>query len=221
MNDTNGNVVETIVEKKVENRKRFPCRSAYLGSILDEERLQRVVKNLVKVIKKKIGVDNFDAIVYRGMSGAGVGTTLGYLLRKPLVMVRKKEVESHSGHIVEGAMNVSRILVVDDCISTGSTLMETVKAVTSIEVWKCDPIKVVAVLLYNDCSEAYHILTGEERFEDRFRTIFTERIRFDKQNRSALDAMSDMKVYGFSITHCVEDGVSKYKLVKGNNLNID
>lgn len=219
MNDTNGNVV---VEKKVESRKKLPCNSAYLESILDEERLQRVVKKLVKVIKERVGVDNFDAIVYRGMSGAGVATTLGYLLRKPLVMVRKKGVESHSGRMVEGAVNPNRVLVVDDCIATGCTLMETVKTVKNCR--RGDAVgefKVVAVLLYNDCRTAYHILPGEEMFGERFKAIFTYHIRNDEDNRSALEAMVDMKIYGFAITCQESKGVLKYKFEKGNNLNID
>lgn len=93
------------------------CISNYLQPILETNSLNKVVKNLSKIIKRKVGVDNFDAIAYRGMSGAGVATTLGYILKKPLIMVRKNTTDCHSSSRVEGVFKSKRVLVVDDCIS--------------------------------------------------------------------------------------------------------
>jgi hypoxanthine phosphoribosyltransferase len=189
------------------------CNSAYLHSILDAVRLKKVVKYLSKIIKKKVGVDNFDAIAYRGMSGAGVATTLGYLFGKPLVMVRKKDVVSHTSNRVEGVFKVKRMLIVDDCISTGETLVTMVRDIVNCRkiVLHDDPMEVVAVLLYNDCSLNYQTLGRQ------FYGIISSSLASKDENQEALKMMMNMKVYNFSL----EKNGNRYKTLVGSNLEVD
>ena len=196
------------------------CNSQYLHSTLDVVRLRKVVKTLSKIIKRRVGVDNFDAIAYRGMSGAGVATTLGYLFGKPLVLVRKKGVESHSCKIAEGALGAKRILVVDDCIATGSTLVCMVRDMLNMRkdypFYEGD-MNVVAVLLYNDGRSRYDILPEMETMAEKFTNFINFSIASKEENRIALEAMVNMKVYSFRL-----DKVGKrYKTDVGTNLSLD
>lgn len=196
------------------------CNSAYLHSTLDVVRLKRVVKHLSKIIKNKVGIDNFDAIAYRGMSGAGVATTLGYLFSKPLIMVRKKGITSHSDRLVEGDIFANRVVVIDDCISYGTTLVETVREIIDNRkrhLTYDQPFKVVAVLLYNDSTGNYYFLTGEETLSKKFFTIVFHSIGEKDENQDALKAMENMTVYNFSLVK----HKNRYQTVLGSNLDID
>jgi hypoxanthine phosphoribosyltransferase len=195
------------------------CNSSYLHSILDAPRLKKVVKILSKIIKKKVGVDNFDAIAYRGMSGAGVATTLGYIFSKPLVMVRKKGVESHTVKRVEGVYKVNRILIVDDCIATGETLVTMARDIIESRKkgFHDEPLEIVAVLLYNDFSDRYQVHIEEELPGRRFYSMFISGITNKDENQEALRAMMNMKVYSF----CLEKKGKRYNTNIGTNLTVD
>ncbi len=199
------------------------CRSDYLGDILQPHCLKKVIKLLSKVIKHKIGVDNFDAFAYRGMSGAGVATTLGYLFNKPLVLIRKNE-KSHSNRNVEGAIAAKRVVIVDDCIATGETLIKMVDSMLMARKKECCDqfLSVVAVVLYNDQRRNYHILPGEETLADQFRCIFYSNIRSDENYTNALMVMKECKVYSFQIYHEVKDtGKVVFGITTGTNLELD
>lgn len=72
---------------------------------------------------KKLGLDKFDAIAFRGVSGALVAPVVGYLLKKPLIAVRKTTEGCHSNLRTETAINGPiRYVVVDDLVCTGDTL---------------------------------------------------------------------------------------------------
>jgi orotate phosphoribosyltransferase len=193
------------------------CESSYLSNVLEPKRLRKVIKNLVKVIKEKVGVDNFDAIAYRGMSGAGVATAVGFLLGKPLIMVRKNGENSHSSMKIEGAIYSERIIVVDDCIATGSTLMRTVREIYTNISRNRMPLKVVAVVLYNDSCRGYRILTEEPIYGNKFKLIFPYADRNEAFNHDTLKTMDEMKVYNFNV---FKDG-NKLKVATGTNLDIE
>lgn len=203
------------------------CKSAYLSSVLDPRRLKVVVKLLVKVIKRKVGLDNFDAIAYRGMSGAGVATTLGYLFGKPLLLVRKGNVSCHTSRRTEGAVKAERILVVDDCIATGETLVTMVRDILNGRVVDGDndelkPLKVVALVMYNDTCSDYYLLTGEETLQESFRGFIASNIRGNADNFKAFEAMKEMKVYNFGLESDGERrGKTVYKVYAGCNLEVD
>lgn len=197
------------------------CYSTYLHSILDPYRLRKVMATLYSVIKNKVGVDSFDAFAYRGMSGAGVATALAVYFRKPLIMVRKRGIkgtDSHSQHLVEGAKDAERVVVIDDCIATGETLKEIVSNIIENGTRSAAELQVVAVVLFNDSMSNYNLLTGEETVSEQFKIIFSESIRRDQKNHKVFLAMKNTKFYSFS-TRRLSD--TRYTVDTGSNLELD
>jgi adenine/guanine phosphoribosyltransferase-like PRPP-binding protein len=76
--------------------------------------------------------DEFDAIAFRGMSGAMVAPVLASRLNKSLILVRKEDEVCHSSHNVEGATHPQRVAVVDDFVATGETLTAIVRGVKEL-----------------------------------------------------------------------------------------
>jgi orotate phosphoribosyltransferase len=97
----------------------------------------------------------FDAIAFRGMSGALAAAPLALKLNKHLICVRKGE-STHADYDVEGALGC-RYIIVDDCISSGATV-RTIQD----KIHQSDPLSnCVAIYLYN--AETYY---ARELFAD-------------------------------------------------------
>ncbi len=78
---------------------------------------------------REIGVAKFDAIAGVATAGVTVSSPLAYLLRKPMLYVRKEEKGHGLGRQVEGAARPGwRTLVVDDLATTGGSILSTVEA---------------------------------------------------------------------------------------------
>jgi hypothetical protein len=199
------------------------CRSPYLNDILDNVRLKKIISHLTKIIERKVGLDNFDAIMYRGMSGAGVATTIGYLLDKPLIMVRKETKSCHSHALIEGAIKANRVIIIDDCISTGNTLATMVRDFFDYckkEEYETS-LKVVAVLLYNDYAD-YRIFQNDNvDFSSKFNGILCSGISNDVKYWPAMESMIDATFYNFRLELCSALPVRKYKTVLSYNLTLD
>ena len=93
------------------------------GYLSPETRAKRI-KGALAVIKfrEKHHGDVFDAIAYRGASGAITASIIAYELKKPLILVRKPEdTKGHSPYMLEGPAKVKRYLIVDDFMSSGVT----------------------------------------------------------------------------------------------------
>jgi len=88
----------------------------------------------------------FDAIAFRGNSGAMVAPALAMELNKYLVMVRKPNDGSHSDARVEGVIGCNyRYLIVDDTVSSGVTVVTIQK-----EILRVSPAaECVGILTYN------------------------------------------------------------------------
>lgn len=73
----------------------------------------------------------FDAIVGCGHSGLPVLGALSYVLRIPIITVRKGTTDSHSTNLVEGHLSFPRpsYLIVDDLVSSGETVGHMVWAI--------------------------------------------------------------------------------------------
>jgi len=93
-------------------------QSTYLHSVYDPEKFQRTVNTLVELMRPH--VEDFDAIAFRGSSGAALAYPLGFLLKKPLIHIRKEL--GHAGIRVEGLFGARRIAVIDDFVSSGETI---------------------------------------------------------------------------------------------------
>lgn len=79
---------------------------------------------------------SFDAIAVRGVSGLLIGPALALELDKTLIVVRKPgdhkpifDGGSHSGYTIEGDISASRYVIVDDCVSSGTTAKEILRKI--------------------------------------------------------------------------------------------
>ncbi len=94
----------------------------WLDDAVRKNGVTRIVKKAVAALKD---ID-FDTIVFRGMSGALIAPIVAHVLGKEIVMLRKPEAQTHSSYKYEGYLNVQRYIIIDDFVSTGSTVGEIV-----------------------------------------------------------------------------------------------
>lgn len=96
--------------------------SSYLGPVLSPKGFRDVVRDTVRALRPLSA--SFDAVAFRGMSGAFVGPAAAALMGKNPLLVRKQE-PGHSKWEVEGWGDVKSYVIIDDLIETGRTV-ETV-----------------------------------------------------------------------------------------------
>jgi len=73
---------------------------------------------------------DFDAIAFRGLSGALLAPTVAMYMGKTLLAVRKTTDDCHSGRIVEGDYNARRFVILDDFVSSGETVRRILEDVS-------------------------------------------------------------------------------------------
>ena len=123
-------------------------RSDYLGFILDPERSTGYFTRSVKTLQES-NVE-FDAIAYTGVSGGLTAPVIAFLLKKPLIVVRKTtDVSRHSPYMIEGDIDASSFIIVDDFECSGKTRDKIISAVTH---WNNAEYKGFLSVLYNDFS---------------------------------------------------------------------
>jgi orotate phosphoribosyltransferase len=111
--------------------------SEYMEAVLNPDLLIEETKNSVKELKHLMrwgnspGADKleFDAIAFRGMSGALRAPLLAIKLKKSLIMVRKSRKNNHSGRYVEGNYGAKTYIIVDDLMCTGMTAKMIVRRI--------------------------------------------------------------------------------------------
>ena len=78
---------------------------------------------------REIGESRFDLVAGVATAGVTVSSPLAYLMRKPMVYVRKEEKGHGLGKQVEGMVRPGwRALIVDDLATTGGSIMAAVEA---------------------------------------------------------------------------------------------
>ena len=78
---------------------------------------------------ERIGEKNFDVIAGVATAGVTISSPLAFLMKKPMVYVRKEEKERGLGRQVEGATRPGqKVLVIDDLVTTGDSIISAVKA---------------------------------------------------------------------------------------------
>jgi adenine/guanine phosphoribosyltransferase-like PRPP-binding protein len=88
------------------------------------------MKKLRPVIRKILAKYEFEAIAFRGLSGALLAMPIAMALNKSLIMVRKGEDNCHSKYLpVQGDLNTKRYVIIDDFKSSGNTVEIIRKAV--------------------------------------------------------------------------------------------
>ena len=78
---------------------------------------------------EKIGEKNFDVIAGVATAGITISSPLAFLMKKPMVYVRKEEKGHGLGGQVEGAARPGqKVLVIDDLVTTGGSIISAVEA---------------------------------------------------------------------------------------------
>ena len=83
-------------------------------------------------IEKHIGLDKFDYFCSIPTSGLVYASTLSYVINKPLVYVRKK-IKTHGiSKLIDGYLSPgSKVVIIDDVVTTGNSIIDAVEAVTN------------------------------------------------------------------------------------------
>lgn len=149
-----------------------PCiTSHYLHGAFQPERVRGFINGARDVLARY----EFDAIAFRGMSGALVAPLLAYELGKTLIMVRKPKSgpnDHHSMHNVEGDRDARRYLIVDDFRCSG----DTIRAILGgISIFAPDA-RCMGVMFYQ-CAmlwgRSIRVEATREMIETRHTSIFT------------------------------------------------
>lgn len=99
--------------------------SEYLEELVQTHLLRKSISDAIDHLQFL----DFDAIAFRGLSGALISPTLALMLEKTLCAVRKPSTQevSHGFYQVEGDQGARRYIIVDDFISSGTTVCDILK----------------------------------------------------------------------------------------------
>lgn len=133
-----------VVKKKAPPKIKHEILTRYLSSLYSKEFLKMIPKaaKQIKALKKEL---KFDAIAFTGTSGAGIGFPISYLLKIPVINVRKGFSAHYTGAI-EGTISSKKYLIVDDLIASGATIR---KIISTIEEELKGKAKPVGIFLYS------------------------------------------------------------------------
>jgi adenine/guanine phosphoribosyltransferase-like PRPP-binding protein len=92
----------------------------YLRTAIEGDNLSHIIKNVTA--EAKTLYRGFDAIAFRGISGALVAPAVAANLKKNLIIVRKSTTDTVSDYLVEGHRRKQRYIIIDDMISSGDTI---------------------------------------------------------------------------------------------------
>ena len=129
--------------------------SGYLEQIFIPKKLASTSKRVAKKLLKLQKTLQFDAIAFRGNSGAGIAYPVSMLTGIPLICVRKGE-KSHGQKVEAAQRSIYRYVVLDDFISDGGTLesiIKTIRLVTDNET-RC-----VGVALYDSVRRSSYYIS--------------------------------------------------------------
>lgn len=118
--------------------------SSYMDHAFNAESLWCTVHSVMNWVRYHRPIHKFDAIAFRGMSGAAIAFPVSYEIKIPLICVRKDS--SHASDIVGGSYEeIISYLILDDFISSGQTVTEIDHKATTAGYKK---LECVGVLLY-------------------------------------------------------------------------
>ena len=140
--------------------------SSYLHCMLDKREFDRRVSTARDILSKY----KYDAIAFRGMSGALLAAPLAHMLDKTMIMVRKPKVDCHTSRAVEGDNAARRYIIVDDVICSGNTLRTIIRAVKRF----APAAECVGYLEWNNLYAMSHELESCERFKPSASERFDE-----------------------------------------------
>lgn len=96
------------------------------------EIFKMITDAFIEAIKNMVGLDKIDAIGGIPTAGLTYSTVVAYKLEKPLLYVRKEVREHGTQKRVEGLLRPGwRVLILDDLITTGNSILRTAEAIRS------------------------------------------------------------------------------------------
>lgn len=104
--------------------------TSYGRPFLKTESRTEAIETAIRDLTPHLG--EFDAIAFRGMSGALIAPEIARRLNKGLIMVRKQTEDSHSSYKAEGLLGC-RYVIVDDMIASGDTVKAIQKTIRAEE----------------------------------------------------------------------------------------
>lgn len=97
-------------------------RTDYLHEVFRPEEFKVTVENTVAAIKAFREKNNFEVILFTGVSGAALAFPTSYLTGIPIACLRKPS-SSHSIYTLEGWWRPgSSYIIIDDFVETGDTI---------------------------------------------------------------------------------------------------
>lgn len=91
---------------------------------------QRISNLYMKLIKSELGTDSFERIAGIPLAGLPFGALVAHQLEKPFLYIRPRAKVHGRQRLIEGIiMPGDRVLMIDDLITTGSSLRKAVVAV--------------------------------------------------------------------------------------------
>ncbi len=91
---------------------------------------KRTCELYVKLIRLDVGVESFDKVAGVLTAGLPFASLIAYELEKPLLYVRREARLHGTGRAVEGVLRSGdKVLIVDDVVTTGSSIEEVAMAV--------------------------------------------------------------------------------------------
>lgn len=138
------------VKKLKPTEFKYQISTDYLRKVYSVEAFARMLPQAVKKIKAFRKKHPFDAIAFTGSSGSAIAYPLSYMLKLPLICVRKKGDGNHFYKEIEGCINARHYLIVDDFIESGRTMNKIMSTVKSI----MPNAKPVGIFLYSDAAYA-------------------------------------------------------------------
>ena len=101
--------------------------ASWFDNVMDLDKRKQTIAKALKTLRAFRKRVNFDAIAFRGMSGAILAPILADRLNVKLLVVRKEEEKTHSDFYVEGSDTPEKYVIVDDFVSSGDTIRITVR----------------------------------------------------------------------------------------------
>lgn len=116
-----------------------------------------VYSDVIKLWVRKLLESNvrFEGVV--GIASAGIvhAAVLGYLTKKPVGYVRAERKDHGTGKLLEGSLRGLNVLVVDDVVTTGSTLTRAYSILSE------EGVKVIAFSVILDREEGAEVVVNQ------------------------------------------------------------
>jgi hypothetical protein len=106
--------------------RQVMLQTSYLQQLFDFDKTEIVIK----AFKKAKEIAKFDAIVVTGVSGVGLGSVISHATKTPMLIVRKKTDNSHSGYKLEGHQQSDwNYCFFDDLVASGATFNNVAESI--------------------------------------------------------------------------------------------